>query len=408
MKFFDKIFKKNKDKIAIPKPNHEYKNVKMGYAKRRNSKILRKLRGLKENLFFWKKEEQKRNIELDSKLRENKVKGLSFRNKNSQKNLLRIFKSSKFKFIVLGFILITLLIIGFVAESRSANFRFNETEYSGLINLTKEQLDSIIAKDFNQKIYSINPDVLEDKLKENFIEISSVEAEKLYPNKVKFYIEEKIPYLIYIGFNGSCLVDEKGEVLKTQYSSRNIAFNAKDYNLARGFGNPNAEYVADRVAVDLPEEEIENFNFAEYDFEKKNEVLKAIEEEIVGKFTSSLQKQIDETEYNSQYNVPVVYAWDERQYKQGEFIDLKLVKFLHNSVTLTQNILQVDSDSNLWDGKFRLILSFQDSRAIFSPLREVERQVEDLELGLREYRKKIRDVEEIDLSSEHVLIKWKK
>jgi cell division septal protein FtsQ len=106
---------------------------------------------------------------------------------------------------------------------------FSETEYEGLINLDKSELDRVIENQFGRLMNKIRTHELENRIRGQFVEISEIRAEKMFPDRVKFTIVEKIPIALYININGYYLIDINGEVIQAYNSETPYSFSRQDY-----------------------------------------------------------------------------------------------------------------------------------------------------------------------------------
>lgn len=328
-----------------------------------------------------------------------------FRRKRSF--LGRIFN---FRKILVYLLLILLIFAGYFYIKNlnlSENLVLKQTEYEGLDRLTKAQLDISLTDKFGQNMIGLNLRQMERKLITDFIEVSNVRAEKIYPDKVVFKIEEKTAKLVLSNFNGKFLVDENGEILKSVCRDDLQKFDAFDYLLARGFGDANADYVEDIVIANLPEDvKIEEFDYSQFPYEEKVKILKELE----------LQK---ETEMNDEINfvweninleltnidVPSMKSWSEDCFKVGVYTDSTLISFLADTSNILKNQLKYEIKDLNWDGEFRLVVILNNgTRLIFSPSRTLDIQIEDLESILLYSQKAVYDFRLIDLSSQKVLV----
>ncbi|MBD3363554.1 FtsQ-type POTRA domain-containing protein [Candidatus Dojkabacteria bacterium] len=318
-------------------------------------------------------------------------------------NFKNIFKK-KWIFLAIIFIL-GIIISSFILGGDS--WKFQEVKYFGVKNLEKSQLNKYIDPYLGRNIFFVNPQKLADELNEHFIEISEARAEKVYRNKINFYIEEKIPHIIYLNFSGIFLFDTKGEVLKAWEAGSKVEFSELDYELARGFGDEDASYIEDRVYQDLDEEEIEDFIFEEMDSKEKQKVLNSIVVEKQTKFNKILDNNSKKLELFSEYQIPIIKAWDESVYKVGDFDDRKKIKFLGNAVNSLKERMNPKDIKCLWDGELRLICTIdQRIDLILSPSRKLNYQLQDLKLILEEIDKESEEIRMIDLTSEKVLVEY--
>jgi hypothetical protein len=286
------------------------------------------------------------------------------------------------------------------------NVVLKQTEYEGLDRLTKTQLDASIQDRFGKSMIGLNLRDMEKRLVHDFIEVSNVRAEKIYPDKVIFKIEEKTARLILINFNGKFLIDENGEILKAVCREDLQKYDSFDYLLARGFGDANADYIEDIVIENLPEDvKIEEFDFQKFPFEEKVKILQSIEVQKETQFNEEINFVQENTDLGLDLNVVYMKSWSEDCFAQGDFTDKTLVSFLADISDILLTQLKYDIRDINWDGEFRLVVILNSgTKLIFSPSRTLDIQIEDLESILLYAKKNVYEFKLIDLSSQKVLV----
>lgn len=317
-------------------------------------------------------------------------------------------KNFKFKRILIVFFVLGILGMFYFAFGNSTYWKITEIEYVGIENLQKKELDASLNEFFNENIFFLKPSLIEIKLKDEFIQIKNVKAEKIYKNKIVVYIEEKVPHYIYQNFNGIYLFDKEGSVLKNTKLNDYIEYKQIDYELARGFGDLNGDYVEDRVFLELEPEQIEDFTIEEFNTEIKENILDGIINERQTNFNNRLDI-VDEHlgEYGG-FNVPVIKAWEEKIYEVGEIRNKEESWFLGQASATIEEKTNFRVLSSLWDGDLRLLNTINTgTEVIMSPSRDLDIQIEDLELIINKLEKPVEEVKFIDLSSTKVLIEYK-
>lgn len=317
-----------------------------------------------------------------------------------------LIKRNYGRFILLILAVVGSLLVWWFVQRQQA-WIFSETEYVGLVNLEKSQLDNAIADQFGLLIHKINPDSLEEKLRGAFVEIGDVRAEKLFPNKIRFTIVEKIPAFVYINFNGYYLVDSVGEVIKAYPNESAYDFSDLDYELARGFGSPNANYIEDRVLNELSEDEIAEFDFETFEYEQKELILQSIELERKLKFNDVIRTNTERYSSQAFQGIPLISGWSEEVYKVGENMEVDLFTFFNQVNQSKQNNMEITFENLLWDGDQRMILFFNiDSEVVISRKRDVAIQFEDLALIVKKIGE-IDKIKRIDLSVAKVVVDYR-
>lgn len=333
-----------------------------------------------------------------------KPKIIEFRKK---RNFLHRFIN--FRKVLIYIFLILIIYSGYLLLANSnidENLVLKETEYRGLNRLDKTQLDDVINESFGQGMLGLNLYKLEKQLKENFIEVSNIKAEKIYPDKIVFQVEEKTAKLVLVNFNGKFLFDNKGEVLKAICRDDIQKFNGFDYLMARGFGDPNSDYVEDIAIEQLGDDvEIEEFDFKEYPFDEKIKILESLQNKSLLEFedvTTWVQNNLD---LNVGIELPSIKSWNENCFKVGEKWDDSLINFLADSYQVFKENLKYEVIDSRWDGDFRLFFKLTNgTEIILSPSRTLDTQIEDLESILLYSEKNIYDYKLVDLSSQKVLV----
>ncbi|MBP9758341.1 FtsQ-type POTRA domain-containing protein [Candidatus Dojkabacteria bacterium] len=286
------------------------------------------------------------------------------------------------------------------------NLVLRETEYRGLSRLKKNQLDVAIKGEFGQGMIGINLKKMEEQIESGFIEISNIRAEKIYPDKVVFQVEEKTAKLVLVNFNGKFLFDDKGEVLKSICRDDIQKFNGFDYLMARGFGDPNGDYVEDIAIAELGEDvEIEEFDFTQFPFEDKVKILDKLQSDKQQNFEQETVWVMDNLDLKLDMDISVIKSWSEDCFTAGDKWDGELINFLADANKIIKVDLEYEVLDAKWDGEFRLIFILSNgTQIILSPSRTLDIQIEDLESILTYSKKTIYDYKLIDLSSQKVLV----
>jgi hypothetical protein len=312
-----------------------------------------------------------------------------------------------YKRLIILVVVTAISILGWWLIQKDQAWVLSQTEYEGLINLQKHQIDSVIEDQFGKFMNKVDPDELEERIKNEFVEIGDVRAEKMFPDKIHFTVVEKIPVALYININGYYLIDINGEVIKAYNSETIYTFSNQDYEIARGFGSPNADYVEERIFNELLEEEMEEFNFAEYEYSKKQEVLANIQIERKTKIDDLIQINLKQSQEKSFPDVRTVYGWDETAYKIGDTINPDLIDFVLNVFSQLDIYKDVKVDEILWDGEQRIILFFNiDGEIVISRKRDIPVQFEDLSLIVKKIGE-IDKIKRIDLSVPKVVVDYR-
>ncbi len=321
----------------------------------------------------------------------------------------RIFKyksKSIGRFVLLLFFVFLSLFIWWYMHKKSA-WVFTYSEYEGIVNLEKSVLDNSISSFFGLEMAKVNPNELEEKLMYDYIEISGVHAEKRFPNTIVFYVEEKNPQINYLNFTGIYIIDRDGEVLRANTTENSYEFSVEDYDLSRGMGSPNAEYVEDRIYASLSEEEMTDFDFETFDQAQKEKVLEEISSERKTKLVSILENRKNEFGKYVYSKYPVIYGWDEKEYSPGEFVDQEWLVFVRDAYDKFEEVSEYKIENALWDGDQRLIFSVNiDTEIVLFPNRDLEEQIEDFVL-ICDQIGGVNRIKSIDLSSHNVLVEYR-
>lgn len=388
-----KIFKKKKKKKQLETEYYDSFHID-------NNEIEKK----SKRSFFSKKNKKKNP--------KNKLKELRKKNKikDIQKKRFQI-RNFKKKLPIISFILLIILVFGgvylYFIQNRE-DWVLQETEYVGLKNLSKKELDNEINEYFSKLIFQVDTDDVEKKILDTFIEVNTIRSEKIYPNKIIFYLEEKDLAFILVGFNGVFLIDINGEVIKGINNYDQIHFIAEDYNIARGFGDINAEYIEDKVFETIAEENVEDFNFDLVDISIKEQILEDITIQRRIKFDNILNKTAEKLIVFENYDLPIIFTWEERQWEVEEYIDNNRVDFFVEIIQTIQADFGFDIEKYLWDGDQRFFIEINgDIEIITSPIREAKTQLEDLQILSKSEGFEYDKIKKIDLSSTKILVEYK-
>ena len=289
----------------------------------------------------------------------------------------------------------------------SENLVLRKTEYVGLKRLQQQEMDRVIINEFGKSMFDVNIQDMQKLMKDNFIEVSQIKAEKIYPDKIVFQVQEKTARLILTNFNGKFLFDDNGEILKALCRDDLQKFDYFEYLMARGFGDPNADYVEDLVLENIGEEiELEEFNFATYPYQEKIKLLEELQDTWKLKFDNEIEYVAQNLDLNLDLAIPELVSWTEDCFEKGDVWDETTIDFAANSVGLFTGKLNLEIDNAKWDGDFRLFLNLRGGQTtvIVSPSRTLDIQIEDFESILAYSNKSVNDFRLIDLTSQKVLV----
>ncbi len=318
------------------------------------------------------------------------------------------FLSLRFRILpsLLVLLLLTLVFSGiyFFPKDRIV---FKNTTYSGLRNLNRQDIDTALAKYSGESLLNIPPQDIEEHLTQTFSEIKFLRIEKIYPNTIHIHIEEKLPKLLYINFNGSYVFDKDTDILAVSRNNDPTNFPEQDYNLARGFGNPDASYIEDRIAGNLQDEALEQFNFDDVEFTQKEKTLQVLVSEIQTKFKNKLQKQQELTNFEEFSNIPTILGWDDTIYEEKNDFEKTYIQFFSTLITSLEEKYGLQDTQNVWDGNYTTNIRIDSNTLLkFSMQRDLELQLEDLEIILESKSKNLSAINYIDLSSNKVIVSW--
>ncbi|MCA9386281.1 FtsQ-type POTRA domain-containing protein [Candidatus Dojkabacteria bacterium] len=328
--------------------------------------------------------------------------------RENKRAISSIFASRVFWIVVGTFILVGSVIAFYFYKD---DWVIQTIVIEGNNQIKSQDLYVVLDKYKGVSVFAIKPAEIGDALQSGFIEIQSVRAEKRFPDTLFVHVEEKIPLLLYRNFNGEYIVDKEGEILESvvREDANRYNFEEYEYQVARGFGSTEGEYVEDRVVSDLPEDELEDFIFEEYDIEQKKSVLETIIIEKRAKFESVLESGLSEEEVA--YELPLVYVWEEEIYEVGQMLNKDTITFIAEIAKRMPITTDYSIDQVVWDGDLRMIVTtFDGPTIIFSPSIDDQRsaaiQFEDLESVLSQLAEKSGLIQSIDVSTDKILVEY--
>ena len=324
--------------------------------------------------------------------------------KSGKCSLINSIKQNSMYFVYA--ICLLLVGLGVYALTFTSYFKVDSVEYLGLENLEISHFGAIDSQIYGKSIFQVNIGSVENQVNQISTKIKAVKVDKFFPNRVVVQITEKQPVLVYVGFNASYLVGEKGEILERIINDSEINFEQRDYKIAAGLGDKNGDYVVDRFVANLSEEELESFDPEAIPEHRKQEILRVIESEIQATFNDRINRQKEMTGFLDQYGIPVIAAWDEFIEDSEKSLDLEVVEFV---TRVLEELDILGQDFEIREGvlessfRFKLITS-ENVTIIFSSRRDLKMQIEDLSVLLSSGIMEEEGISFVDLSSEKLLV----
>jgi len=319
-----------------------------------------------------------------------------------------IFKFFKFllrqyKIFLTGFI-VAFTLVGLNLLFRTDYFEVKEIRFEGVEQIEKEKLEQIADKYKGKNIYTIDLDEFEKDVDDLSVYIKGVYARKHLPSKIIVEITERYPREVFINFDGVYLVDKDNYVVSAPMQ-QSITFTDEEWE-AYYSQDVNLKIVQERVKSDLDEEGQKNFDYKKIEAETKQKALAEIKAEmnqIIINHFNSIDKQINESDFAGFQRI---YFYENAKYKEGDIIDNKALTYTVKVLEFFDNQEELTVSETIWESKFSLTVRTLEGKIFtFGANRDIDSQINDLEVVLEELKSSNKKYTRIDLRAEIIGVK---
>ncbi len=316
------------------------------------------------------------------------------------------------KFVIIGFIFVPAILIGLFFLIRylsSDKFYTKNINFYGATLTRQEDIDAIKQEFLGKNIFVIRTSSLEERMKEKGTYVSEVYVEKILPDTLEVHIEEKKPEVIYINFSNAYLLTADSEVIDIISQEQGLELREEETAILKGFGDPNSEFVIDRIMSEqenLEEDEakIEEFKAA-ITQEEKDRVLNDIRGEIRAKIEQVYALHLDNISKSRFWHLPQTFVYESKRYSLEDEVDSKKIEFFLVVVDFIEEMGQFEVQRYQWDSDFKLTVHFMNGKTfLFSIKRDINLQKEDMLLVLNELKTQGKDYKSIDVGAEKVVV----
>lgn len=316
---------------------------------------------------------------------------------------LNIYKNT-----ILSLFLVILVPVFIYVLTHTSFFKVESIRFEGVQNIEQSKLVEIGQKYKGQNIYSIDLDQLEKDVAESSVYIKSALAKKILPDKVVIRVEERLPNLAILNFDGVYLVDDEDYVTRHTIS-QTIGFTEDEWRVYNT-NDLDIKIIEERLVVNLQEED-EEFDKEEFDYSKYDEKAKiAIQGEIrdemdqtIEAHFNDLEKQVNESEYAS---LPRVYFYDRGEYEEGEYIESSHLQVVDKVLGYLNSSELYTVTKTIWSTDFTLVVyTLEEKQFVFGINRDIDTQLEDLEIVMNRLDNEGKDFEYIDLRPDTIIVK---
>lgn len=298
----------------------------------------------------------------------------SIRKKRQISNYSKIFSSLNFKPIYL--VRASLIIIPFLIIILGVSFLFNNQYYLinkvdvyGYQRIGIQGINTHLNKYLDRNIISLSKNEILSDLKADYLELKDINIIKVYPNVLKVEIIENQPAIIFFDLDSIELISLEGYSVG-KIEGVEIALNENEKDIVMGGGNPDSNYIRDRMQSEAQG----SFQWEKVPAEERLKVLEVFKSEVDFKLQEYLNKVIGNIGNTSFKDLLIVYRKDfTKESLDGEFISFLL--------TMSENIKQKGLDIlkinilNRYDLEYELK---DNKKIIFTARRLEESQINDL------------------------------
>lgn len=336
------------------------------------------------------------------KVKARKFRKVSFRLQRVLKILLGIVSAS----LLIGLVYLLVRLI------YSPQFVVSRYEFLGNKSISDQDLQLVVKPLTEQSIFLLNSSKLEQSLKDQYVFFKTVKIQKVWPDKLWVNINEREPKLIFINLNGAYLIDEDARVINILSTSK-INFNTQELEIIRGLGDPQADYVKQRLkadylaakaqskAVDYPK-----FNFVKTELSIKQAALTAIQNDLYAKASQLLEQHSNSIDDNSFASFPKVYSYDNSPHGLYSFIDKSLLDLTVEVENFFSRRKKERVIKVIWESNFLINCKLKNGKtAIFGTQKDVSIQLEDYLLVTAQLKREGKNFSQIDLSSKKISVR---
>lgn len=315
--------------------------------------------------------------------------------------ILYFFKRYKFFSIIFLLVIIGLTLYLFQYFLLSSKFKIKNVQIDGLSIVNEEQVFEKIGVIKGKNFFFVRPLTIEKKIYDVSNYIKFVKVEKQLPDKVKINIIEKKQQLLLINLSGAFVIDEDGKVVEIYKEFNGLPLTESDkYALMGYLFVGKSEQKEGDAKTDLIESNEEKQK-EKISIEERIELQKKEKQEVITRIEKYWNENLPLSD-NIFQKTSAVFSIEEKGYKINENID-------PNILTMSKKIQDIELESKeiykfVWESRYRFVIYLlYGKKIIFSTKRDINEQIKDLNILLKDFRLKGKQFKEIDVSSEVLL-----
>ncbi|MBN1331579.1 FtsQ-type POTRA domain-containing protein [Candidatus Dojkabacteria bacterium] len=310
-------------------------------------------------------------------------------------------------------------------------FDVKEIHVIGVEKTDQTKFEEIARNYKGKNIYSVDLNKLEKDVSAVSIYIKDVYAKKYLPDRIEITIKERYPSFVILNYDGIYLVDEEYIVTNIPFKQE-IGFSQAELD-AYTKNDIESDIIKEKIfakikagelelelqgilaetskfktgqAEDLEEIKIEDIDFAKIDQKIKLEELDALKSEINGitaEHFASLEQIVNESEYAG---LRRIYFDKNGNYEEGQVVEEGRLVIYDKVDDYFADNEDLTIAKSTWTSDYTLRVDFLEKKTIlFASNREIERQLDDLEVVMEELRSSGKDFKRIDLRTETIGVK---
>lgn len=320
-----------------------------------------------------------------------------------------------------GFALLSAVVYGAISIVRDPMYAVDNFEIIGNNSYPTQKISEAIGKFKGQSLFLINTGAIAEAVRENYVNLLSVDVKKIYPNKISILITEKEVRAVLININGAYLIDEDSLVINVLTQTK-INYTQARLDLLSGFADQNSpliqdvflqKFIVDRGITDISKPEQDKIIEEEFNFDSipptdklaQYNKLKAEIQMEVDALTGEVIRKIQTSDYNT---FPQIIVLNNEMYQITNTVDkkrldltLEVLKYFSNPLAGPTVIGHV-----YWKGQMLIEVPLSNgTRIIFGVLKKASYQLEDYEIIVNYLITNGKTYKQIDLSSNKIAVK---
>lgn len=321
---------------------------------------------------------------------------------------------------LMGAVLLIAVIYLISSLLTNESFRIKSVEFIGNTSLTDAELQQRVETFVDRNIFLTRTSSIETALLESDLYFEDVRVQKFLPDQVRITLRERQPNITLINFNGVFLTDDDGTIVEI-ITRGEINLSPDDIDIIKGLGNPNADYVKQRVKRELMDaegitettddteteetEELE-FDFTAIPLSKKVDTLNQIRSELLSKASEIHSGYAQEASRSIYAGLPRVYVYANDAYELNDSVDLARLELTNEARSFFAAMDGFIIERVIWESRFIVTFSFTNGKTItFSTQRDYSEQLEDFSIIHEQLRISGDEYSNMDLSSSKVSVK---